>query len=138
MSPVAGDVENLGMIDKLGSPDTYNHYPTGWAVAFSTPYRMFKRYSGHSGGTADPLVIHWPRGHGKGRVAPPASPLHGYRADHPGVLRRHHVRHGGRREADSAAPRSIPTRSGSSPTARLFAVLAGGVVITSLEAECPE
>lgn len=54
--------ENLAMIDKLGSPNTYNHYPTGWAVAFSTPYRMFKRYSSYSGGTADPLVIHWPKG----------------------------------------------------------------------------
>jgi arylsulfatase A-like enzyme len=57
------DIEqNLAMIDRLGSPDTYNHYPTGWAVAFSTPYRMFKRYSGYAGGTCDPLVIHWPRG----------------------------------------------------------------------------
>ena len=54
--------ENIAMLDKLGSPDTYNHYPTGWAVAFSTPYRMFKRYSGYSGGTCDPLVIHWPKG----------------------------------------------------------------------------
>ena len=53
---------NLEMIDKLGSPDTYNHYPTGWAVAFSTPYRMFKRYSQYAGGTADPMVIHWPKG----------------------------------------------------------------------------
>lgn len=53
---------NLAMIDKLGSPDTYNHYPTGWAVAFSTPYRMFKRYSQYAGGTCDPLVIHWPKG----------------------------------------------------------------------------
>jgi len=53
--------QNLAMIDKLGSPDSYNHYPTGWAVAFSTPYRMFKRYSGYSGGTADPLVISWPK-----------------------------------------------------------------------------
>ncbi|WP_256462145.1 sulfatase-like hydrolase/transferase [Mycolicibacterium sp. YH-1] len=57
------DVEsNLAMIDKLGSPETYNHYPTGWAVAFSTPYRMFKRYSQYAGGTADPMIIHWPRG----------------------------------------------------------------------------
>ncbi len=57
------DIEsNLAMIDKLGSPDTYNHYPTGWAVAFSTPYRMFKRYSQYAGGTCDPLVIHWPKG----------------------------------------------------------------------------
>ena len=53
---------NLAMLDKLGSPDTYNHYPTGWAVAFSTPYRMFKRYSQYAGGTADPMVIHWPKG----------------------------------------------------------------------------
>ncbi len=54
--------ENLALIDKLGSPDTYNHYPTGWAVAFSTPYRMFKRYASYAGGTCDPLVIHWPKG----------------------------------------------------------------------------
>lgn len=53
---------NLAAIDKLGSPDTYNHYPTGWAVAFSTPYRMFKRYSQYAGGTCDPLIIHWPKG----------------------------------------------------------------------------
>ncbi len=53
--------ENLALIDKLGTPDTYNHYPTGWAVAFSTPFRMFKRYS-YQGGVADPLVIHWPAG----------------------------------------------------------------------------
>jgi arylsulfatase A-like enzyme len=53
--------ENLQMIDRLGTPDTYNHYPTGWAVGFSTPYRMFKRYS-YQGGVCDPLVIHWPAG----------------------------------------------------------------------------
>ena len=57
------DIEsNMALIDKLGSPDTYNHYPTGWAVAFSTPYKMFKRYSSFAGGTCDPLVIHWPKG----------------------------------------------------------------------------
>lgn len=53
--------QNLTMVDQLGSPDTYNHYPTGWAMAFSTPYRMFKRYS-YQGGVCDPLVIHWPNG----------------------------------------------------------------------------
>ena len=53
--------QNLTMVDKLGSPDTYNHYPTGWAAAFSTPYRMFKRYV-YQGGVCDPLVIHWPDG----------------------------------------------------------------------------
>jgi arylsulfatase A-like enzyme len=60
--------ENLPLIDKLGSPDTYNHYPTGWAAAFSTPYRMFKRYV-YQGGIADPLVVHWPAGiEAKGEV----------------------------------------------------------------------
>ncbi|MFD7078002.1 arylsulfatase [Nocardioides sp. NPDC059952] len=54
--------ENLAMLDQLGSPETYNHYPTGWAAAFSTPFQMFKRYSQYSGGTCDPLVIHWPAG----------------------------------------------------------------------------
>lgn len=52
----------IEMMDKLGSVETYNHYPTGWAMAFSTPYKMFKRYSGYSGGTCDPLVISWPKG----------------------------------------------------------------------------
>ncbi|WP_417353088.1 arylsulfatase [Flavobacterium alkalisoli] len=54
--------ENMKYIDKLGGPDTYEHYPTGWAAAFSAPYKMFKRYSEYSGGTCDPLVISWPKG----------------------------------------------------------------------------
>ncbi|WP_348797783.1 arylsulfatase [Flavobacterium adhaerens] len=54
--------ENLQYIDKLGGPDTYEHYPTGWAAAFSAPYKMFKRYSNYAGGTCDPLIISWPKG----------------------------------------------------------------------------
>lgn len=54
--------DNLKLIDELGGPNTYEHYPTGWAAAFSTPFKMFKRYSNYSGGTADPLVISWPKG----------------------------------------------------------------------------
>ncbi len=54
--------ENLRYLDVLGSPDTYNHYPTGWAAAFSTPFQMFKRYAQYSGGTCDPMVISWPKG----------------------------------------------------------------------------
>jgi arylsulfatase A-like enzyme len=53
--------DNLAQIDEIGSPSTYNHYPTGWAVAFSTPFKMFKRYS-HAGGSCAPMVIHWPAG----------------------------------------------------------------------------
>jgi len=54
--------ENLKLLDVLGGPDTYEHYPTGWAFATSTPFQMFKRYSQFSGGTCDPLVISWPKG----------------------------------------------------------------------------
>ena len=56
------------MIDVLGGPETYNHYPTGWAFGFSAPFRMFKRYS-YQGGVCDPMVIHWPKGiEAKGEV----------------------------------------------------------------------
>jgi arylsulfatase len=54
--------ENIKYLDRLGGPDTYEHYPTGWAAAFSTPFQMFKRYAEYSGGTSDPLVISWPKG----------------------------------------------------------------------------
>jgi len=61
--------ENLKLLDGLGGTSTYNHYPTGWAVAFSTPFQMFKRYSQYAGGTCCPLVIHWPKGiKAKGQV----------------------------------------------------------------------
>ncbi|MBA4010982.1 MAG: arylsulfatase [Phenylobacterium sp.] len=54
--------ENLKYLDVLGGPETYNHYPTGWAAAFSAPYKMFKRYSEYAGGTACPMIISWPKG----------------------------------------------------------------------------
>jgi arylsulfatase A-like enzyme len=52
--------ENLKYLDVLGSPDTYNHYPTGWAWAFDTPNKMFKRYS-LEGGIADPCIVSYPK-----------------------------------------------------------------------------
>ncbi len=52
---------NLKYLDVLGSPLTYNHYPTGWAMAFNTPFKMWKRYS-YNGGICDPFLIHWPKG----------------------------------------------------------------------------
>jgi arylsulfatase A-like enzyme len=53
--------ENLAMLDELGSPATYNHYPNGWAMAFNTPFKMWKRYE-FEGGMSDPCIISWPRG----------------------------------------------------------------------------
>ena len=52
---------NLAMLDELGGPKTYNHYPTGWAMAFNTPFKMWKRYS-FNGGTCDPCIVSWPAG----------------------------------------------------------------------------
>jgi arylsulfatase len=54
--------ENLKQVDELGGPHTYNHYPTGWAWAFNTPFKMWKRYSNYRGGTADPMIVSWPKG----------------------------------------------------------------------------
>ena len=54
--------ENMKLIDQLGGPNTYEHFPTGWAAAFSTPFKMFKRYSNFAGGTDCPLTITWPKG----------------------------------------------------------------------------
>ena len=53
--------ENLPFLDELGTPLTYNHYPTGWAWAFNTPFKMWKRYSNYEGGTADPMIVSWPK-----------------------------------------------------------------------------
>ncbi|MGW9632132.1 arylsulfatase [Agromyces sp. NPDC055520] len=53
--------QNLSMLDELGGVDTYNHYPNGWAMAFNTPFKMWKRYE-FNGGTCDPCIISWPAG----------------------------------------------------------------------------
>jgi arylsulfatase A-like enzyme len=53
--------ENLKLLDILGSPGTYNHYSTGWAMAFNTPFKLFKR-STWEGGVCDPFIVHWPNG----------------------------------------------------------------------------
>ena len=54
--------DNLKYLDDLSGPNTYNHYPTGWAWAFNTPFKLWKRYSNFEGGTADPMIVSWPAG----------------------------------------------------------------------------
>ena len=51
---------NLEHIDELGGPRTFNHYPSGWAMAGNAPFKMWKRYV-LQGGIADPCIISWPR-----------------------------------------------------------------------------
>ena len=86
--------ENLKQLDELGSPRTYNHYPTGWAWAFNTPFKMWKRYSNYRGGTADPLIVSWPKG-----------------IDGAGEVRRQYTtRSTSSRRCTSASASSCPTR----------------------------
>ncbi len=54
--------ENLKHLDELGSPASYNHYNTGWAWAFDTPFPYWKRFAGYEGGTADLCLVSWPKG----------------------------------------------------------------------------
>jgi arylsulfatase len=53
--------ENLSKLDELGGPRTYNHYPNGWAMAFNTPFKLWKRYE-FNGGSCDPCIVSWPAG----------------------------------------------------------------------------
>ncbi len=54
--------ESMRYIDHLGGPETYPHYAIGWAMAFNTPYKLYKRYASHEGGIADTAIISWPNG----------------------------------------------------------------------------
>jgi arylsulfatase A-like enzyme len=56
---------NLPFIDELGGPTTYNHYSSGWAWAFDTPFPYWKRNAGYEGGVCDAFVISWPAGIGE-------------------------------------------------------------------------
>ncbi|MGW0043295.1 arylsulfatase [Rhodococcus sp. NPDC003348] len=52
--------ETLPHIDELGGPVSYNHYNTGWAWAFDTPFPYWKRWAGYEGGVADMCLVSWP------------------------------------------------------------------------------
>jgi arylsulfatase A-like enzyme len=49
-------------LDKLGGPDSYNHYAVGWAHAMNTPYQWTKQVASHWGGTRNGTVVSWPKG----------------------------------------------------------------------------
>jgi len=56
----------MARIDKLGSPDSYNHFAVGWAHAMDTPYQWTKQVASHWGGTRNGTIVHWPS-HIKGK-----------------------------------------------------------------------
>ncbi len=51
----------LSVMDELGGPTTYNHYPVGWAHAMDTPFQWTKQVASHFGGTRNGLVVSWPK-----------------------------------------------------------------------------
>lgn len=50
----------LPHIEELGTPASNNHYNTGWAWAFDTPFPYWKRWAGAEGGVADMCLVSWP------------------------------------------------------------------------------
>ena len=46
----------MARLDELGGPNSYGHYPWGWAFAGNTPFKRWKRET-HEGGIGDPLVV---------------------------------------------------------------------------------
>lgn len=62
--------DNIKMLDKIGGPETFNHYPWGWTWAGNTPFRRWKRET-YRGGISDPFIVHWPAGiQSKGEIRP--------------------------------------------------------------------
>jgi arylsulfatase A-like enzyme len=51
---------DMKLIDELGGPMTYPHYPLGWAMAGNTPFKRYKQET-HAGGITDPMIVHWPK-----------------------------------------------------------------------------
>jgi len=49
-------------LDKLGGPESYNHYAVGWAWGMDTPYQYTKQVASHWGGTRNGTIVHWPKG----------------------------------------------------------------------------
>ncbi|WP_408898193.1 arylsulfatase [Nocardioides sp. R1-1] len=47
------------ILDALGGPTTWPHYPRGWAMASNTPFRLYK-FSTLRGGQQSPFIFSWP------------------------------------------------------------------------------
>jgi arylsulfatase A-like enzyme len=62
----ASALETVGFmadrVDKFGTPEAYNHYAVGWALAMDTPFQWTKQVASHWGGTRNGTVFSWPNG----------------------------------------------------------------------------
>ncbi len=54
--------DNLKVIDELGGPKHFNHFPSAWAHAMNAPFQWTKQVASHFGGTRNPMIISWPDG----------------------------------------------------------------------------
>ena len=52
--------DNIKVIDELGGPKPFNHFPSAWAHAMNTPFQWTKQVASHFGGTRNPMIISWP------------------------------------------------------------------------------
>ena len=52
--------DGLKVIDELGGPKHFNHFPSAWAWAMNTPFRWTKQVASHFGGTRNPMIVSWP------------------------------------------------------------------------------
>jgi arylsulfatase A-like enzyme len=52
--------DNLKVIDELGGPKHFNHFPSAWAHAMDTPFQWTKQVASHFGGTRNPVIVSWP------------------------------------------------------------------------------
>ena len=52
--------DELKVIDELGGPKHYNHFPAAWAHAMDTPFQWTKQVASHFGGTRNPMIVSWP------------------------------------------------------------------------------
>ncbi|SNS63718.1 arylsulfatase [Sphingomonas laterariae] len=50
----------LANIDAFGGPDAVPNWGYGWAWATNAPFRLFKQYASHLGGTRNGFVVSWP------------------------------------------------------------------------------
>jgi arylsulfatase A-like enzyme len=52
--------DGLKVIDELGGPKHFNHFPSAWAWAMNTPFQWTKQAASHFGGTRNPMIVSWP------------------------------------------------------------------------------
>jgi arylsulfatase A-like enzyme len=50
----------LANLDKIGGPDAVPNWGFGWAWATNAPFRHFKQWASHLGGTRNGFVVSWP------------------------------------------------------------------------------